>query len=340
MKIKKYKQIIDDVKNQVYYPVYTLYGEEPYYIDLIANFIEDNILTDSEKEFNLSVLYGRDSNVPDLISVLKRFPMMANYQVVILREAQYLDKIEDLESYFEHPLKSTIFVICYKYKKIDGRTKFAKAIDKYTVSFESSKLYENKIPDWICEYLKDKNLNITPTACLLLAEHLGNNIGTIANELDKLALNIKAGESITETHIEQNIGISKEFTVFELQKALSLRNKFKAFRIVHYFAANIKDNPIPKVAPMLVDYFAKVMITKTLIKSKADNKDIASAIGTNIFYINDYKLAAKNFTDIQLRKCFSILREYDLKSKGVGNTEIHANDGELMKEMIYKILIA
>jgi len=338
VKVKNYKQIIDDINNKVYHPIYFLYGEEPYYIDLVSDFIENNILSPEEKEFNQTVLYGKDSNVFDIITTLKRFPMMANYQVVVIREAQYLDKIEELESYFNNPVKTTILVVCHKYKKIDGRSKFFKTIDKSSVSFESTKLYENQIADWVCAYLRGKKINIEPTACALLTEYMGNNLSHIANELDKLILNIKEGENVSTKLIEQHIGISKEFSVFELQKALAFRNNYKIFRIVHYFASNIKDNPIPKIAPMLVDYFAKVMATRYMLKNKMPAGDIPAAIGVKPFFVEDYKKAAVNYSELQLRSIFAILREYDLKSKGVGNSDLHANDGELMKEMVFKIL--
>jgi len=339
VKIKNYKQIFEDIDNKVYHPVYVLYGEEPYYIDIISNYIENNILSETEKEFNFTVLYGKDTNVQNIISIVKRFPMMANYQVVILKESQHLDKIEELESYIINPVKTTIFVICYKYKKFDNRTKFAKIIQENSILFESNKLYEDQIINWIYEYLKEKKLNITPHACSLIAEYLGNNLSSIANELNKLAINIKEGETITENIVEQHIGISREFNVFELQNALAERNKFKSFRIVHYFTANIKENPIPKIAPMLFDFFVKVMITHTIIKkNNASDREIASEIKVNPYYIKNYKIASKKYTENQLKQIFGILREYDLKSKGVQNTEIYADDSELMKEMIYKII--
>jgi len=342
VKIKDYKQIIEDIKNKVYYPIYFLYGEEPYFIDLISDYIENNILSEAEKEFNFSILYGKDSNVQDIISILKRFPMMANYQIVILREAQYLDKFEELESYFNNPLKTTIFVICYKYKKLDGRLKIARTLEKNAIYFESAKLYDNQITKWVEEYLKDKKINITPSANILLVEFIGNNLHNIANELDKLILNLKEGEQITDEIIERNIGISKDFSVFELQKTLAARNKFKSLRIVFHFSSNIKENPIPKVVPILLDFFIKVMITKKILKNNINinDKELSNQINIPFMFVKDYKIGAKNYSEIQLKQIFKLLREYDLKSKGVSNTDIYADDGELMKELIFKILNA
>jgi len=268
--------------------------------------------------------------------------MMANYQIVILREAQYLDKFEELESYFNNPLKTTIFVICYKYKKLDGRLKIARTLEKNAIYFESAKLYDNQITKWVEEYLKDKKINITPSANILLVEFIGNNLHNIANELDKLILNLKEGEQITDEIIERNIGISKDFSVFELQKTLAARNKFKSLRIVFHFSSNIKENPIPKVVPILLDFFIKVMITKKILKNNINinDKELSNQINIPFMFVKDYKIGAKNYSEIQLKQIFKLLREYDLKSKGVSNTDIYADDGELMKELIFKILNA
>jgi DNA polymerase III subunit delta len=215
-----FENLLGDLKNQIYHPVYLLHGEESYFIDAVSDFIEQNVLSDLEKEFNQTIVYGKDSNVLTLIGYAKRFPMMANYQVLIVKEAQDLDKIEDFQPYVEHPLTSTILVLCYKYGKFDRRKGFYKAVEKKGVAYESAKFYDNKVPDWISDYLRQRQYTITPKAAILLTEFLGADLGKIANEIQKLLINIPAGAEINEAYVEKNIGISKDFNVFELQKAL------------------------------------------------------------------------------------------------------------------------
>lgn len=330
----KFNQIITDLKNKIYYPVYFLTGEEPFYIDEISNYIEKNILSEDEKEFNQTLIYGRETDVPTIVSYAKRFPMMSNYQVVIVKEAQQVNKIEELAPYIENPLKSTLLVICYKYKKFDKRTTFAKTIAKNSVLFESAKLYDNKIPDWINTYLKQKGYTITPKASFLLSEYLGTDLSKISNEISKLIINLPENTEITDVHIEENIGISKDFNVFELQKTLGKKNVYKSNQIINYFAANPKENPIYKIIPVLYSFFSKLLIYHQL-KDRSRN-NVASALSINPYFVYDYENAAKNYSFEKLSKIISYLREYDVKSKGVGN--ISAKDGELMKELVFKIL--
>ena len=330
----KFEQIITDLKNKVYYPVYFLMGEEPYYIDEISDYIEENVLTETEKELNQIVIYGRETDVPTIISYAKRFPMMANYQVVIIKEAQNIDKIEDIEKYIENPLKSTILVFCYKYKKIDKRLKFTKNIVKNGVLFESKKLYDNKIPAWITNHLKQKKYSISPPATALLSEYLGTDLNKIANELTKLIINLPEQSEITTKHIEQNIGISKDFNIFELQKALGKKDVFKANQIINYFAANPRDNPLVRNIIVIFNFFSKVLIYHKL-KDKSQ-KNAAAALSIHPFFVNDFQVAAKNYNIQKVISIFSLLREYDLKSKGVGN--ISTSESELLKELTYKIL--
>jgi len=333
-----FEQIISDLKKKIYYPVYLLTGEESYYIDRISDFIENNVLTEEEKEFNQSIIYGRDVDVPTIISYAKRFPMMSNYQVVIVKEAQDLDKpkpkMEELVSYVENPLSSTILVLNYKYKKVDKRKKFAKLIAKKGVFFESKKLYDNQVQSWITNYIQNKNLKITPKASALLAEYLGTDLGKIANEVGKLTINLKEGEEINDILIEKNIGISKDYNIFELQKALAQRDIVKANRIANYFAANPKDNPIVKTIIILYNYFSSILLYHRL-KDKSRN-NVAAKLGINPFFVKDYEIAARNYNIAKVVKIISYLREYDLKSKGVDN--ISATDGELLKELLFKIL--
>ncbi len=330
----KFNEIITDLKNKIYYPVYFLTGEEPFYIDEISSYIEKNVLSEDEKEFNQTVIYGRETDVPTIVSYAKRFPMMSNYQVVIVKEAQQINKIEELAPYIENPLKSTLLVICYKYRKFDKRTTFASKIKKNSVLFESAKLYDNKIPDWINDNLKQKGYSITPKASFLLSEYLGTDLSKISNEISKLIINLPENTQITDVHIEENIGISKDFNVFELQKTLGKKNVYKSNQIINYFAANPKENPIYKIIPVLYSFFSKLLIYHQL-KDRSRN-NVASALSINPYFVYDYENAAKNYSFEKLSKIISYLREYDVKSKGVGN--ISAKDGELMKELVFKIL--
>jgi len=330
----KFEQIIGDLKNKIYYPVYFLAGEESYYIDEISDFIEDHVLSDVEKEFNQTVVYGRDTDVYSIISYAKRFPMMSNYQVVIIKEAQYVDKIEELLSYIETPLQSTLLVINYKYKKIDKRKSFYKQIAKSGVLFESPKLYDNKVSGWINDYVNKKGYQISPKASVILAEFLGANLSKIVNEVGKLIINIPQGAEINAELIEQNIGISKDYNFFELQNAIGSRDVLKANRIANYFAANPKDNPLIKTITLLFSYFSKLLIYHQL-EDKSRNS-IASALSVNPFFVKDYQLSARNYSYKKVVQVISLLREYDLKSKGVNN--ISTSDGELLKELLFKIL--
>ena len=329
-----FDQIIGDLRNKIYRPVYFLYGEEPYYIDEISNFIENNVLTDIEKEFNQTIIYGRDTNADVIISNAKRFPMMANYQVVIIKEAQYVDKIEELDSYLENPLDSTLLVINYKYKKIDKRKSIYKKISKKGILFESPKVYENKIPGWISNYVGKKGYSITPKASIMLTEFLGTNLSKIVNEIGKLLINIPKNSQIDDVLIEKNIGISKDFNIFELQKALGTKNVLKANQIAHYFAANPKENPLIKTIVLLFSYFSKLLVYQQL-KDKS-SRNAAAELGINPFFVKDYETAARYYSFQKLTRIISYLKEYDLKSKGVGS--VSATGGELLKELLFKIL--
>jgi len=330
----KFEQIISDLKNKVYYPIYVLMGEEPFFIDQISDYIEDNLLEESEKSFNLIISYGKDTDVQTLISYAKRFPMMANHQVIIVKEAQNLDKIDDFQSYLENPLKSTILILCYKYKTLDKRKTFTKSITKHGVLFESNKLYDNQLPDWIANYIKQKGYSISPKAALLLSEYLGADLSRIVNELGKVMLNVPTKTEITAEHIEQNIGISKDFNVFELQKAIGNKNIFKANQIIAYFAANPKDNPLVVTISNFYQFFSKILVYHSL--SDKSRNTVAAALSINPFFVNDYQTAAKNYNSRKLVSIISYLREYDLKSKGIDN--VSATEGELLKELLYKIM--
>jgi len=329
-----FEQIISGLKSKNYYPFYFLMGEEAFFIDEISDYVEKNVLSDSGKDFNQTVFYGRDVDVNTIIATAKRYPMMSDYQVVIVKEAQMVNSIEDLEPYFINPLKSTILVVCYKYKKIDKRKSFAKLISKNGVLFESVKLYENQVSNWIVARVKEIGLSITPKAAVLLQEFVGTDLSNINNELEKIRINLPEGSAITDRVIEENIGISKDYNVFELQKALGERNILKANQIINYFAANKKDNPMIKVVAILYSYFNKLLLLYQ-IRDRSEN-NIASQIMVSTYFVKDYLKAEKNYTIAQLVNVINLLREYDLKSKGVGSNAV--SEGELMKEMIYRIL--
>jgi DNA polymerase III subunit delta len=329
-----FDQIIGDIKRKIYHPVYLLHGEEPYFIDAITGLIEESILTDAEKEFNQTVVYGRDTDPGRIIDMARRFPMMANYQVVIVREAQDIEKIENLQPYIEKPQPSTILVIAHKYRKLDQRKAFAKSVDKAGVLFESSRIYDNKVPGWINEQIVGKGYSIRPDACQLLAEYLGNDLGRISNELEKLLINLPAGKAIDTAIIERNIGISKDYNIFELQNALGARDVAKANRIVNHFASNTRQNPMIVVLTVLFGFFMKLMIYHQL---PDNSKNVAAAaLSVNPFFMKDYITAADKYTFRRLRAIIGLLREYDLRLKGINNGS--TEESELLRELVYKIL--
>jgi DNA polymerase-3 subunit delta len=331
-----FENILLNLKNKIYSPVYFLYGEESYFIDVISDYIEENVLSEIEKEFNQTIIYGKDIDIPTLTSYARRFPMMSNYQVILVKEAQDLNNIEELESYILNPMETTLLVLCYKYEKIDRRKSLFKSIEKKGILFESARIYENKIPDWIAEYVKKQNYSISTKACFLLAEFLGNDISKIVNEISKLIINIPEKQEITEDYVEKNIGISKDYNVFELQKALGKKDVLKANQIINYFAANPRENPLVKVIPLLFSYFSKILVYHHLEDKSRNN--VAAALSINPFFVMDYQQAASNYTSGKIISIISILREYDLKSKGVESSGTSFPDGELMKELIFRIL--
>jgi DNA polymerase-3 subunit delta len=329
-----YEEILGNLKKKIYHPVYFLMGDESYFIDQISDYITANVLTDAEKGFNQTILYGKDIEPKSIIDNASRFPMMSNHQVVIVREAQNIQKIEDLEPYVKNPLKSTILVINYKYKTIDKRKTFAKLIDQKGVLFESKKIYDNQLPAWITSYLKTQNYSISPQAAAMIAEYLGADLSKVANELDKLIISAPAGSQITPELIERNIGISKEFNVFELQNALGERDILKANRIINYFGANPSSNPIPVTISGLFSYFSKIL-NYHFLEDKSQN-NAASVLQVHPFFVKNYVSAAKNYNIKKLVEIIAILREYDMKSKGWGN--VSASTADLQREMIYRIL--
>ncbi|MEJ7693716.1 DNA polymerase III subunit delta [Daejeonella sp.] len=337
--------LIKDLKNRKFKPVYLLHGEESYYIDKVSDYIEENVLSDAEKGFNQTVFYGKDSDVMSIINSAKRFPMMSEYQVVLVKEAQDLkwgkdgddDKksADPMLSYFENPLSSTVLVFCYRNGKFDKRKKTYKAIEKKGIVFESAEIYENKVPAWIEDFVREKGYTIHARASALLAEYLGNDLSKVANELEKLMLNVKKGDEINSSDVENNIGISKEYNVFELQSAIARKDAFKVNQIINYFAANPKNNPIQLLLGTLNTYFSKVL--KYHYATDKSAAGLARELGVAPFFVKDYEIAGRSFSKQKTFQVISYLRECDLKTKGVdasGNTE----QGELMKELLFKII--
>lgn len=329
------KQIVKDIKDGNIKPIYLLTGEEPYYIDRISEFIEKNVLAEEERGFNQMVLYGKDVTVEDIVGNAKRYPMMAERQVVIVKEAQHLARtIDKLSSYAENPQPSTVLVLCYKYSKFDKRKKVYKQIKKTGVVFESKKLYENKVSDWIRKVLQGKGYRITPKASSLLVEFLGTDLSKISNELEKLQLVLPKEKEITPLDIEENIGISKDYNNFELKKAIGERNVLKATRILNYFAQNPRDNPFVVTVTLLNTFFTQLL--KYHGMKDHNPKSVASALGINPYFVGEYQTAARNYPMKKVSIIISSLRELDLKGKGVGSVNI--SQADLLKELLVKII--
>ncbi len=328
------EKILNDLKSKKYKPVYWLEGEEPFFIDQVMNYAEHKILTESEASFNLTVFYGRDANWADVINSCKQHPMFGERQVVLLKEAQYMKDIERLESYIENPLHSTLFFVSYKEKKIDGRGKLAKILKTKSELLTTKKMYENQLPDWAGQMIQGHGLTISQKALLLLVDHIGNDLSRMQNEIEKLAINLGAKKAISEDDIEKYIGISKEFNVFELQDALAKKNLPKAIRINEYFSANPKAAPIQMVLPALYNFFSKVYMI--FGAGTNDEREIATTIGVNAFFMKDYMAAAKNYGQSGTEKILLLLHEYNLR--GIGINDTGTEDAELMKEMIVKMM--
>lgn len=329
------KQLVSEIKNGNLKPIYFLMGEEPYYIDKISEFIENNILDEAEKGFNQMVLYGRDVTIDDIISNSKRFPMMADYQVVIVKEAQDLSRtIEKLASYAENPQPTTILVINFKYKKLDKRKALYKTLNKTGFVFESKKLYENQVAEWIRRILAGQNYNISPKASQMLVEFLGTDLSKIDNELNKLKIVLPEGTQITPEHIEENIGISKDFNNFELRKAVGDKDIVKAHRIAKYFADNPKDNPMVVTISLLFSFFSQLLHLHGM--NDKTPRSVASALRINPYFVNEYLTAARNYPIKKVSTVIALLRDFDVKGKGVGASAVP--QGDLLKELLVRIL--
>jgi len=330
--------ILADIKKRKFSPVYLLHGEESYFIDRVSDALEHSVLNDAQKGFDQTVLYGKDSSLVNIVNAAKRYPMMSDYQVIIIKEAQDLKwKTEEelLLKYVEHLTPTTILVLAYKYGKFDKRKKLYKAIEKVGTVVESAKLYENKVGDWIVDQFREANRNIHPQAAAMMSDYLGTDLSKIANEVEKLLLNVDQQHEVTPLHVEQFIGISKDFNVFELQSALAKRNAVKCIQIVDYFAANPKSNPLPLVIGNLGSYFTKIL--KYHYLPDKSQQSAARALGVHAFFVKEYEQAARNFNR---RKTFDVIHElcdYDLKTKGLSVGPFTSN-ADLLRELIFKIL--
>ncbi len=339
--MKQVTDLLAKLKKKEYSPIYFFQGEEAYYIDQLSDYIEDHVLNEGEKSFNQSVFYGKDSDIMTILNSARRFPMMSDYQVILVKEAQHLKfKIEDqkdpLVAYLENPLKSTILVFCYKYGSLDKRLKFAKILEKHAEVVTTKKLYDDAIPGWIDSYLSAKKIKIEQSASNLLAEYLGTDLSKIANELDKLILVCGEGHKITTSDIEKNIGISKEYNVFELQKAIGRRDLFRSQQIAAYFAANPKQNNIVQSIGSLINYFIKLLTYHAV--AKEGEQKIAAVLKVNPYFLKDYQIAARNYNFQQTQRAIHLLHEYDVRSKGVGTTGEY-REGDLLKELLVKVMI-
>lgn len=327
-------KIINDIKAGNIKPIYFLMGEEPYYIDKITEYLEENLLTEDEKGFNQMVIYGRDTTIEDVVANAKRYPMMAERQVVIVKEAQELSKtIDQLEKYAENPQPTTVLIFAYKYKSLDKRKKVTKTLEKHGVVYESKKMYENQVGQWIKRVLQARDYNIEPKAMAMLVEFLGNDLSRIANELTKLEIILPKGSTITPNHIEENIGFSKDFNVFEFRKAIGEKNQFKAYQIANYFAQNQKDNPIVMTNGLVFSFFSALLQYHGL-KDKSPN-NVAKILRVSHYFVNDYITAAQNYPMKKVSAIVGTLRIIDIKSKGVGANALP--QGDLLKEMLVSI---
>ncbi|MDO4764119.1 MAG: DNA polymerase III subunit delta [Flavobacteriaceae bacterium] len=336
--MKDLENILKSIKNKAFLPIYFFHGKEAYYIDLLVKALENNVLTEDEKAFNQTIVYGKDTNYDSIISLAKQFPMMGEYQLIIVKEAQDLKLNDEYQkiflNYIENPVNSTILVFAHKHDNVNMQKKFAKLLDKKKMLFLSEPVKDYKLAQWIQGECQKMGLKITPNIPQLLAEYIGNDLSRIVNELQKIKFILKDGEVVDEKLIEKHIGISKEYNVFELQKALGTRNATSAMKITHYISKNQKSNPLVMIISNLYTFYSNVILCHTLRGQSDDN--IASELKINPFFVKDFKLASQNYPLKHATRAISILREYDLKSKGLGANQ--TEEAELLKEMVYKLL--
>ena len=328
-----YEQILSEIHKKNFAPIYFLTGDEPYFIDMISDTIENEALDEADRAFNQIVLYGRDVDVETIANHARSFPMMGDRMVVIVKEAQDVKDLENFEAYLDSIPVTTLLVFAYKYKKFDKRKTLAKKIDKKGVWFESKKLYDSNMPSWIQNYLKAEGYSITPKATQMLADFLGTDLHKIANELKKLTIALPKNKSIDDEDVERNIGISKDYNGFELQNAIGNRDVLKANRIVNHFGES-NDNPLLVTAISLYGYFTKIL--KVHLTTDKSQGNLASVLGVAPYFVKDYLTAARNYSPQICIRNISVLREFDMKSKGYENGEV--NEKDLYREMIFKLM--
>lgn len=335
-----YQDILSNLKNNQYAPVYFLQGEESYFIDEVIKYIEKHAMEESLRSFNQVVLYGKDADIPTILNHAKGFPMMAERKVVILKEAQEIagfgkeNNEKMLMSYLENPQPSTVLVFGYKYKTLDKRKKIGKTMDQKAVLMTATKFYDNQIPSWVETFVRSRNRTIDQKALQLIVENIGNNLTRIANEVDKMLINVGGDTKITAEHVYKNIGISKEYNVFELQKALSFKNVMKANEIIAYFKSDSKSNPIIPIIANLFSFFNKLLLLHHS-KDKSD-KHLASLLGVHPFFVKEYTMAAKNYPMGKVISNIRHIKIADMKSKGIDYPS--QSEGEILKELIFNLI--
>ena len=330
------EDILRELRAKQYRPVYYLMGEDPYYIDVIADYIEEHVLTETEKEFNQTVVYGADVDVATIINAAKRYPMMAEHQVVIVKEAQAVRGMDELAYYLQKPLMSTILVLCHKHGALDRRKKLAVEIEKTGVLFESKKLKETQLPGFITNYLKRKGFDIDPKATSMMAEFVGTDLSRMAGELEKLMITMPKGQTrVTPEQIEQNIGVSKDYNNFELRAALVEKDVLKANRIIKYFEDNPKNNPIQVTLSLLFGFFSNLMVA--YYAPEKSEQGIASYLGLKSpWQAREYLAAMRRYGGVKTMQIIGDIRQADAMSKGVGNSSI--GNGDILRELVFKIL--
>lgn len=337
MAATNFDDVFMDIKQKKYHPIYWFEGNEAFFIDELVNYMVSHVLDESERDFNQDVVYGRDVNPAQLVEMARQYPLMSERRLVVVKEAQNLEsnKLDQLEAYFEKPSETTILVFAYKGKTLDKRKKIAKLIDKSGILFESKQLWDNQISGWVKQYVAQMNFDITPKAAQMIADYLGTNLSKIANELGKLKLNLQPGHKINDLDIETHIGISKDFNPFEYIKAIAARDVAKANTIALHFGQNDKNNPLAMTLALLYNFWSKVMALH--FEKSSNREDLARKMGfRNAYAASDYFLAKQNYPATKIFENISLLREFDLRYKGVESGNI--GDGDLYKELTYRMM--
>jgi len=335
-----HQSILQQLKNNQYAPVYFLQGEETYYIDQVSDYIEANALEEESKSFNQIITYGKETDLQTVLTLAREFPMMAERRVVIVKEAQELPSINKqqgeklISNYLENQQTSTVLVFCHKYKSLDKRKKISIALRKHAIVLDAKKMYDNQLPEWVGAYIKEKGRKIEQKAIFVIVENIGNNITRIANEIDKMLSNLDGNVEVTSDDVYKNIGISKEYNVFELQKAMAYKNILKANQIIHYFESDPKSNPLIPIISLLFSFYTKILLVHHT-KDKSE-RGVASALKVNPFFVKEYIMAAKNYPPGQAIQKIGFIKDADLQSKGVG--QVSMKEGAILKELIFKLL--